>query len=302
MLSFLLSKQENEKVFFVYLITVMVVAISVLMVGLNVTFFDFGRHEHLINSKLFGVSFIRNAGLLYNYGDIAIMFSFVTPFIIYNIASGNGFERLTAGTALVVIALAAFVSLSRNVWLSCFVSFFTFIVFSLYAKKKIGLYVFIFSLLLFPVLVVFTDVFIFTTIDSLLHLRFEAVSSRTDQYEYALKQISENFFVGVGAKASQVSAGYAIHNMFLNAMMRAGVGGLFFIIIIFYTGYILSKKAANSTFDRMIVASYFGFVSAGMFYPAISSSSPVVWITLGIFLVLSFESKSKARLNSFVYS
>lgn len=293
-----LSEHRKSKIFSIYVVPVCVIALSIVLVGSNVLFFEFGRFEHLHLINILGVNFVRNAGLLYNYGDVAIMFSFVTPYLIYSIIRSKKIERLIALALLALVVLAAFITLSRNVLLSCFLSSFVFGVLTLYANRKIGFYVLIFVLFLCPVLIALMYGLLSEYIEAVLYIRIDAVGSRTEQYLYAIRAISENFFTGVGSEASQVSQGYSVHNMFLNAMMRAGIGGVAYTLVIFVTAYRLFEKSPHSVFNRLMAAAFFGFLCAGMFFPAISSSSPIVWSTLGIFIAFSFEREKHLKLNT----
>lgn len=266
-----------------YYVAVLVLSISMVSTGLGLTEFEFARSQEItgFGSELF---YYRNTGLLVGFGDIAILMAFVTPYVTYTLIHNrqSALVKFFALLSLILIVSAAIASQSRNVWLSVLVSVSAFWVLPLFTRVTSGKIAFYMSIPL--ILVIFFNpikAYLTEMYEMATNVRSATVDSRFLMYAVGWNTYQNSPLLGVGPGGFRF-LDTSMHNMYLVALLRAGIGGIplfaFFLVVLLR----LMKHIRENVTIRLSLSGYLGLLFAGFFYPGITYASPIVWVTLGV--------------------
>jgi hypothetical protein len=242
----------------------------------------------------------RSAGLVGEFGTLAVLTAFTIPMLLpigrdelkgfkWTVA---GFWKICVVTSLLV---AIIVAQSRNVFLASLLTIGIILLLKIIFRdidvKKI-----IIAFILYVVIIVGCIVFVvnFHEVNTFIIGKSgmrASVYARFAQYKWATDLISENILFGIeGAlKVKHNEQIAALHNFWLNQMIRFGVVGTLPLVLILLKsakgviGYI-GKTQARDMPIRMFAFS-FAFVFAGMFYAA--HGAVYYWFAAG--LIMAFD-------------
>lgn len=281
------SARALRSIMIAYCIAAVGVHLGIILTSTGLLHIQFGTQAHqrvVIPGVVAGAT--RSAGFITNFGEVAIITSFALPWMVNELVR-NGVRRsvrLAIMIAIPIMAIGSIMSLSRNVWLSSAVALGVFAVGYVVVEapplKRIAM-----------VLVAAIAVGVFSSVlwrsmreavAAMAAVREQSIQSRATQYRIALHQITQGVFAGRGPN-SRIN-GLPVHNLFLNAALTAGVGGLFLIVAVLWVEASLLREASRrrSRSSLVFAAGFTGAITASMFYPVLESSAPIFWLTLGI--------------------
>ncbi|WP_147420773.1 O-antigen ligase [Salinisphaera sp. LB1] len=281
------SRKDLRYALAAYSFAVIGIHVGILLTGFGLLHVDFGQQDNQpvqLMPILLGAK--RSAGFLINYGAVAIATAFVLPWILSGVGRKGwaGMWKVAGIFAIGVILAGSIVSLSRNVWLSSSVAI-SFWFLGIIFTRATG-YGKLLSILLGGACVVVLSPILLTALQATAGLagavREQSISIRAQQYEGALRKIGKSPLVGWGPNVH--IGGLPVHNLILNAILTAGVGGWFLVTALILLFVWLFRSAIRSSRRELLIvfAGFSGVATASMFYPTIGNSAPIFWLTFGI--------------------
>lgn len=281
------SARSLRSIMIAYCVAAIGVHVGIILTGAGLVHIHFGtqvQQRVAVSDLLVGAT--RSAGFITNFGEVAIITSFALPWMVNELirSGARRLVRLVIVAAMPVMVIGSVMSLSRNVWLSSAVALGVFAVGYVLVEapplKRIAV-----------VLVASIAVGIFSSplwgsmreaMTAMTAIREQSVQVRALQYRDALHRIAQGVF-SAGGPDFRIE-GLPVHNLFLNAVLTAGVGGLFLIAAVLLVEANLVREASRHRSRTLLVfvAGFGGAITASMFYPVLGSSAPIFWLTLGI--------------------
>lgn len=239
----------------------------------------------------------RSSGLLLNYGDVSIVLS-VASVAAYELIKRRASLFLSL-TFFVLLPLAILGAESRNAFLAVSVAILTSLIFDI---RKVVRVSFQKVILVFFSIAGLLVVIFWAEINAIFVQQLQlrgGEDPRISQYLGAFAAFYNSPLLGVGpggfksyALMAEGSVEVAVHNTFLQALVRAGLGGFFLIFAFLYMGWLLLQKSIKDSASAYLFAMFVGWLFAIQFYPALSYGSPIVWFPFCFFL-------SSLRLGGF---
>lgn len=288
------SRASREN-FYIGAITSLVASgVVMLLVSTGKLFLPFGRYERFLEIEIYGMSLTRNAGLIFDYGDLAVISAFTIPCCLYYFRALNFYRFLLVFIYFISLVAVAIISQSRNVVVSVAVTVFLIAI----GRTKFSLKVASLSTPLFLLIIalVLNDV-----TDYFQAVRVDSIIARVAQYEYAFSNFWHSLFQPGGLTSTKMHLEYAVHNALLSSILMAGFPGLIFVMFLCYFVIanlrvcLSAKGLLRNTYEYRIMSfGFIGWFCAIQFYPAQVDGTAPVWLILGFYLGLM----SPATLDS----
>ena len=287
------------------LLNIMTLSGIVLLLSLILSSFGLYQLETAVNTShryyLSELMHYRTSGLLTNFGDLAIWLSLISS-IALHLHYVSKQNKFSSRIFLLLLPFGVIAAESRNVLLALSATIFIY----LWRNKSQQLrnttkYILavVFMVLIFAVIT-----YKFEMLSQMSATQIELrgrTDTRLDQYVGTLKLLKEFPILGAGpgnltfliehVKAGMIEVN--VHNIFLQAAARAGIGSIFLLICIIYIGIRLYSYNQKATLPSYIWPAYIGFIIAIQFYPPLSYGSPVFWIPLGIYATFASQANTK---------
>jgi len=282
----LLSKDDWKQAMDFYVFTTFITCIVAVLASIGLVRIDFGRTA--ATGTLYSAA--RSGGFFEHFGDIAVMISCVIPYMMYSLWSERikgTFKKIFFYITFLSIFVASIPFRSRNVWLSMAVTIICYLILTLIEKlniRKIALALFILATIIF-----FGNVIIDVAREVLnmaIEVRPGTVDSRLEMIREGAKLICEAPFLGVGTLAYAYLFDVAPHNIYIAAILGAGIGGWGILLLLYLLFMRLFRKYSKSNVTRIVLSGYIGFLTAGFFYPAVLSSHAIFWSELGLVIAV----------------
>lgn len=282
------SVNKEIKILVAYILCSVLAALTIFLVAFGFITFSSARMDNLDRMN---IDAIRNAGILKNYGDIAVIFSVSFSSMLYLCKIAPRY-KLFCFISFAFLTVGIVLSQSRNVWLACLVSV-TIYCLALLVKKKKRTYNRLFVKFFVSSFFCLVGVFLYGNIEdiiiSVISFREASILSRLDMYLAGLRAYLNSPLLGVGADGF-LYYDLHVHNIILIAFLRAGLGAVFFISVFLIMIWGCMKRLPSPRYS-FVFSSICGFLSSTLFYPAIVHASPTVWLTFG--LIISFYLNKK---------
>ena len=247
--------------------------------------------------------FNKTSAVPMSYGEFAIIIVSALPALFYSLNRNVDIvSRKFAALSLIVILLAAFITQSRNTWLSVSVTFISLF----FLTKSMGHRSFIkVNAVLIGLSLITLTAFLFQ--DSTIKFINGFVSSgvyrenvlnRLGSFRIGVELFMNNFLTGVGNSNIEKFTGIlhnqkieiVMHNAFIDQLAGTGLAGFIPFLLIFIVAFFqilkisLSENAEISIYGRMLLSSLLGSVCALQFYRGFFSE--MLAVDLGLVMSL----------------
>ncbi len=263
--------------------------------------FDFSSFGGRINNTEFanlaGEALPRTSGILSDFGDIAILYAFVMPWM--TLIPRPLMRQIALLPVFAVLLLGAFLPLSRNVWIVVAATQSLSLFF--YVRMNIRRHVYKAALISLAVAVSAGVFLVYSQgiFELLLSMRAASSDARILQYEGMLRTFAERPLFGAGVD-NCVFYGNPVHNAILLSICRTGLlGGIPFAALYFLNLAALGYAAMNFRLiqpqsERLAIVSIFiaycGLFLATMLFPGgASNASEIFWGLMGLFSAISMD-------------
>ncbi len=302
-LLFISTIYQYKRTLVIILIDGIVIASFAFLQAVDIIHLEFSRSVAGDRLGLEGIG--RSAGLLANYGDMAIMLTFSLFVLLYLIPKPIKINPLVKLLMIVILLAGVIASQSRNVVLSIIIGYVSYRVMMRIIKMK-GSERFINYFLIF-VAGVTALIAGYVLYPFLLDLILgsggtrQSVMDRWDSYIMSLELIFEHPLFGLPTDKQMAYMGMiaGIHNMWLLFMLKGGVLSIIPLIILFSLAFRWSIGAGHNK-DRKVVSS----IVASMVIVLLASSMAYVVVYSNIFwaifgLLISYGAvKNEERIVS----
>ena len=283
---FITNRNDLSRTLWAYCLALIAVHLGIIANGIGLVSFDFGtQSEQKVRSTLSNLEAFRSAGFLVNFGEISIFTAFAAPWLISMLfrMKTTWSIRCFSLLAIATVAAGSIISLSRNVWASAAIAIIVFLLMRVYkyGRNWSRITMLFAAPILFSLSMPLIAPLLTNLYGDAVDIRAESVNDRVLQYRAAISEIRSNPLFGPGP--GYVYNNVEIHNIFLNAFIHSGIGGIFLSGLLIYVLYRLFKRIQyNDQLSAAVFSGYCGSLVAASFYPVILNSAPIFWLTFGI--------------------
>lgn len=258
---------------------------------------DFSFSRSLGGDRLGIEGIVRSAGILTNYGDIAILLT-ISMLVMY--CCWKEERKIIYSSKIIhygiysVLAVGILAAQSRNVVISIIVGYFSFYIFSKLVNKQVNVPALLVTLLILAVpLLLIANLVLPSVYTALLGQGGVKASilDRVAQYEYALALITDNFLFGLSGDLLEQNFALisSLHNLWLGLALKGGVFAMLAFLLLFYivitnalslvmTSKYLRKEA------NLVAATSISMLVTSMFY--VAHDAHIFWMMMGVTLSL----------------